>query len=469
MAGSLTEMTLPVAAAARLAHLLVVDDDASVRHHLGFNLGKIGYEVSSASTGEEALEAIAHRSADLVLLDLELAGMSGIETLRRLRLARPETRVIVLTGQASVERAVEAMRGGAHDFLVKPLDAERVEFAVRNALEIGSLTREVAHLRRELSGRHSFGEIVGADGGLRVTIRLLEKVLPTDLTVLLTGESGTGKELLARAIHHEGPRKQGPFVAINCAALPEHLLESELFGDEHGAMASPFKGKQGRFEQADGGTLFLDEIGEISPAVQAKLLRVLQERAVTRVGGSESRSVDVRILCATHRDLVQAVQSGSFREDLYYRITVFPIAIPPLRERVEDIAPLARKILRQASPEKAVGIHPSAMALLESYRWPGNVRELQNVLRRAVVLSSGETLRPEHLPANLFANAANSSPGSANSFEVGGRLMTLDELERAHILRALEVCKGNLSLVARSLEIGRTTLYRKLERYGVNP
>ncbi|MFN7965309.1 MAG: sigma-54 dependent transcriptional regulator [Acidobacteriota bacterium] len=471
MGGSLSEMTLPVATGNRTANVLVVDDDASVRRLLSFNLSQMGYQVTTVESGEEALTRIAEHAPDLILLDVMLPGIDGLETLRRLRAAHPDLPVVVLAGNNNVETAVEAMKLTANDFITKPVDIERLQVAVRNGLEFGSLSREIAQLRRELSGRYSFTEIVGAETGLRDTLHMLEKVLPTDLTVLLTGESGTGKELFARAIHYEGPRKVSPFVTINCAALPESLLENELFGYERGALGGAGKTRAGKFEQADGGTLFLDEIGAVSPALQAKLLRALQDRVVTRVGGSEAVPVDVRVICATNRDLSRMVEQGLFREDLYYRISIFPIAIPALRQRPEDIPLLVKQIIRESRLERSVSVHPIAMSMLEAYRWPGNVRELQNAVRRALVLSGGETIRPEHLPPNVQNGSQSESArsGGVSANDSGAPMVTLDEMERQHIMRALETCHGNLSLVSRTLDIGRTTLYRKLQRYGVQP
>jgi DNA-binding NtrC family response regulator len=379
----------------------------------------------------------------------------------------------VLTAHGSVENAVEAMKLGAFDFLAKPIEMERLAIAVGHAVELGRLSRTVSDLRQRLSSRRAFDQIIGADGALRETVLLVEKVTPTDLTVLLQGESGTGKELFARAIHDEGPRRDKPFVAINGAALTETLLESELFGHERGAFTGADRLRRGKFELADGGTLFLDEIGEISPALQVKLLRALQERVVTRVGGAEAIPVDVRIIAATNRELVELVREGRFREDLYYRLSVFPVTIPPLRERRSDIAPLARHVLQEIRPERPPAVQPAVMERLEGYAWPGNVRELQNALRRAVVLAGEEPIRLEHLPAALLGTAgrgsgeAPESDGAREHESVGPHgLATLDEVERRHIRRVIAACDGNLSQAARALGIGRTTLYRKLEQYG---
>lgn len=458
------------------ARVLVVDDEPVTCRLLAFNLGKEGYLVETAGTGEDALQMMEENLPDLTLLDLMLPGIDGIETLRRLRRFAPELPVIVLTAHGSVENAVAAMKLGAQDFLTKPFQPERLAVAVRNALKLGNLSREVNELRQQLSSRYSFDEIIGADGGLRGAVRLLEKVIPSDLTVLLQGESGTGKELFARAIHFEGPRKEAPFIAINCAAVPETLLESELFGHAKGAFTGAIRAHPGKFEEADGGTLFLDEIGEMSPALQVKLLRALQERTVTRLGSSQSVSVDVRVICATNRDLQDLIREGQFREDLYYRVSVFPLNLPPLRQRREDIPITVRHFLRDKNTGKPVPIHPAAMEMLEAYHWPGNVRELHNVLRRAMVLAGDETIRVEHLPAHVqaaFSDRLAPMPPHASQMpflgrpDAEGRMLTLDEIERIHINEAIQHYHGNLSQVARALAIGRTTLYRKLQRFGL--
>ncbi len=458
--------------------ILVVDDEPSMRRLLSYQLARAGYQVATAETGEEALEAIAGAVPDMMLLDLMLPGIDGLEVLRRARQRHPDLPVVVITAHGSIDTAVEAMKLGASDFLGKPFELERLAIAVRNALSIGRLSRQVQHLENELRTRYRFAEIVGADGGLAPTVRMIEKVIPTDLTVLLLGESGTGKELFARAIHHEGPRGRGPFIAINCAALPESLRESELFGHEKGAFTGAISARPGKFELAHGGTLFLDEVAELSRPVQAKLLRAVQEHAIGRVGGTDTIPIDVRIICATNVDLAAEVRAGRFREDLFYRLSVFPITIPPLRERREDIAVLAKHVLAEGRSGQAQPVNPAAMSMLEAYTWPGNVRELQNVLRRARVLAGDGPVRPEHLPANVqaaFGDTLSVFPGepplrlsTRPPAHDESKVPTLEEVERAHILRAVESCRGNLSLAARVLDIGRTTLYRKLQRYGVH-
>ncbi|UCF67861.1 MAG: sigma-54-dependent Fis family transcriptional regulator [Acidobacteriota bacterium] len=468
------------AASGSRPRILVVDDEPAVVRWVELVLGKEGYETESLTGGEAALRRLEADEPDLMLLVIKMPGMSGLEVLDQLRQRHPQLPVIILTGQGTVEKAVSAMKLGARDFLTKPFETERLSIAVRNALELTDLSRRVKELKLQLFSEAGLDQIVGLRCGLRATYSLIEKVIPTDLTVLLQGESGTGKDLFARLIHDEGPRAAAPFVAINCAALPETLLESELFGYEKGAFTGADHARVGKFEAAHGGTLFLDEISEMSAAVQAKLLRTLQEHTVTRLGSTRSRPVDVRVLCATNRNLEQQVESGQFREDLFYRLAVFPVTIPPLRERRDDIPALADHILRSTGDGRARAVHPESMRMLESYHWPGNVRELQNVLCRAVVLAGSGPIEPTHLPSAVRRAVSDAPvPPSAlargvpyeprPSGESTDRLATLSEMERVHILRCLEACRGNLSQTARTLAIGRTTLYRKLQRYGLQP
>ncbi len=450
------------------ARILVVDDEPSICRLLAHNLGRAGYEVVTAGSGGEAIDTIESSSVDLVLLDLKLPDIAGLEVLRHLRRIDADLPVIVLTAHGSVDIAVEAMKLGAQDFLAKPFEMERLEIVLRNGLEIRNLAREVRQLRRRLSASERFAEIIGAEGGLRECLALVEKVLPSDLTVLLTGPSGTGKDLFARVIHGEGSRSGGPFLPVNCAALPEGLLESELFGHEKGAFTGATSRRPGKLEQADGGTLFLDEIGDMAPAVQAKLLRVLQDRIVFRLGGNAPVKVDVRVICATNQNLERAVAEGRFREDLYYRLAVFPIHIPPLRERKEDIPALVEHFIARAGRSSPKNISAAALECLESHDWPGNVRELQNVIRRALVLAGEGTILPEHLPPQIGAGDTVAGGRSSLPPALGERdIAPLEEVERQHVRRAVEVCRGNLSRAARQLGIGRTTLYRKLRRFGL--
>ena len=443
--------------------ILVVDDEASLRRLLSFTLARRGFRVALAETGEQAVEMIELDPPDICLLDVMLPGIDGLEVLRRARRLVPDLPVIMMTAFGTVERAVEAMKLGAHDFIAKPFDMDRLDIAVKNALSMGRLSRQVRRLTDELRARAGFRGIVGADAGLAPTVELVRKAVPTDLTVLLLGESGVGKEVFARAIHDESPRAGGPFVAINCAALPEALLESELFGHERGAFTGADRRRVGRFEAADGGTLFLDEVAETSPAMQAKLLRALQERRAAPLGGSEARPFDVRVVCASNRDLQGLVREGLFREDLYFRLAAFPVTIPPLRERRGDVALLARHILGEGGP----ALDAAALERLERHDWPGNVRELQNALRRAAALCGEGPIRAEHLPPGLGERAGASARRAGEAAQDAAEIETLEEVERRHVLRAVELCAGNLAEAARRLGVGRSTLYRKLESWGV--
>ena len=443
--------------------ILVVDDEPSLRRLLSFTLARRGFRVALAETGEQAVEMIELDPPDICLLDVMLPGIDGLEVLRRARRLVPDLPVIMMTAFGTVERAVEAMKLGAHDFIAKPFDMDRLSIAVKNALSMGRLSRQVRRLTDELRARAGFRGIVGADAGLAPTVELVRKGVPTALTVLLLGESGVGKELFARAIHDESPRAGGPFVAINCAALPEALLESELFGHERGAFTGADRRRVGRFEAADGGTLFLDEVAETSPAVQAKLLRALQERRATPLGGCEGRPFDVRVVCASNRDLQGLVREGLFREDLYFRLAAFPVTIPPLRERRGDVALLARHILGEGGP----ALDAAALERLERHDWPGNVRELQNALRRAAALCGEGPIRAEHLPPGLGERAGASARRAGEAAQDAAEIETLEEVERRHVLRAVELCAGNLAEAARRLGVGRSTLYRKLESWGV--
>ena len=443
--------------------ILVVDDEPSLRRLLSFTLARRGFRVALAETGEQAVEMIELDPPDICLLDVMLPGIDGLEVLRRARRLVPDLPVIMMTAFGTVERAVEAMKLGAHDFIAKPFDMDRLDIAVKNALSMGRLSRQVRRLTDELRARAGFRGIVGADAGLAPTVELVRKAVPTDLTVLLLGESGVGKEVFARAIHDESPRAGGPFVAINCAALPEALLESELFGHERGAFTGADRRRAGRFEAADGGTLFLDEVAETSPAMQAKLLRALQERRAAPLGGSEARPFDVRVVCASNRDLQGLVREGLFREDLYFRLAAFPVTIPPLRERRGDVALLARHILGEGGP----ALDAAALERLERHDWPGNVRELQNALRRAAALCGEGPIRAEHLPPGLGERAGASARRAGEAAQDAAEIETLEEVERRHVLRAVELCAGNLAEAARRLGVGRSTLYRKLESWGV--
>ncbi|HEY0093469.1 MAG TPA: sigma-54 dependent transcriptional regulator, partial [Archangium sp.] len=381
--------------------ILVVDDEANARRAIATILGEEGYEVAEAANGEEALARLAEFSPAVVLTDVRMPKMDGLTFLQKAREQGADATFIVMTAFASVETAVEAMRAGAENYLVKPLDANAVLVVLGKALEKRALKRETENLREQVRQRARFHNIIGDSSQLQAVYDMVKRAATTKATVLILGESGTGKELIAQAIHHESQRRDKPFVKVHCAALSEGLLESELFGHEKGAFTGAVGRKEGRFELADGGTLFLDEIGEISPSVQVKLLRVLQQREFERVGGTQTLKVDVRIVAATNRDLVKMVAEGKFREDLYYRIKVVELVLPPLRERGgEDIERLTRHFIAASAKRHRLPmprLSPSALERLKRYRWPGNVRELENCIESAVVLSEGEILE-EHLP-----------------------------------------------------------------------
>jgi len=441
------------------ARILVVDDDPHIALALRERLEARGHAVSTAATGAAALRSILSESPDLVLLDLQLPEGDGFDVLGRIREAGVETTVVVITAHGTVERAVRAMKEGAYDFLQKPFEPSLVEEAVRRALERVSL------LRRDRSARTlEEPEPIAEDAASRRVLDLARRAASSDATVLLLGESGTGKEVLARFVHRSSGRAEGPFVPLSCAALSESLLESELFGHEKGAFTGAAERRRGRVELAHGGTLFLDEIGEVSAAFQAKLLRVLEERTFERVGGSQPIRVDLRLLAATNRDLKAALAAGRFREDLYYRLNVVRIEVPPLRDRPADVLPLARGYLersRRKAGRPPMTLSEDAAALLRSYRWPGNVRELVNAVERAVVLSGDAEISPEDLPEEIL--------GAAVVERAGGYHSEVQSFKRRLLREALERHGGNQTKAAEALGLQRTYLARLLKRLSPPP
>jgi len=440
-------------------HLLIVDDEAIVRDSLSKWFHEEGYEVGSAESAAEALTRLAERRWDLALVDIKMPGTDGIELQRRMQEIDPEMAVIIMTGYASVETAVQALKNGAYDYVTKPFDPDDIAHTVSNALAHQRARQENVRLRETVAEVARPTELIGKSAAMQRVFEAIETVGPTDATVLVTGDSGTGKELVARAIHAASPRRFHPLVVIHCGALTETLLESELFGHEKGAFTGAQYRKKGKFEIAEGGTVFLDEIGDISLKTQTDLLRVLQEREITRVGGTQPIRVDFRCVAATNKDLEKLIAEGTFRPDLFYRLNVFRIDIPPLRERREDVPPLVDHFVRkfsQAMAKRIVRVAPEAMALLQSCDWPGNVRELENAVERAMVVANpaGEApeLRPEDFTLKLDRSGASSR--------------TLEDAERTHILRVLEECGGNQTRAAEALDIDRVTLYNKLKRYG---
>ena len=444
--------------------VLVVEDEEKLRRVVELQLKTAGFEVEQAGTAEEALK-LADR-ADVIVTDLRLPGISGLELLASLRRQDSHTPVIVMTAFGTIETAVDAMKAGAVDFLPKPFSLDHLMTVVNKALELRTLRDENRELRAELGQRYEFDNMVGRSDAMREIFGTVERVAPTRATVLLCGESGVGKDLIARAIHHHSPRDGRPFVKINCTTLPENLMESELFGYEKGAFTGANTTKPGKFEQADTGTVFLDEIGDVPASVQVKLLRILQEREFERLGSNKTRHIDVRVLAATNVDLRAALEQGTFREDLYYRLNVLPINIPPLRERKEDIPFLADhfvKKLRKDLGTPVQSISEAAIQRLREYHWPGNVRELENVMERSMVLAAGSVLEAADIKLDLAAKPRLA--GFADGFLPEG--MTLDEYERSIIREALHRADGSKSQAARLLGLTRNALRYRLSQMGI--
>ncbi len=437
--------------------ILVVDDEPIVLQSLGDWFRQDGYAVDCAANAKEALRLAAERTHDIALLDIKMPGIDGLELQERLAKDCPDLTIIVMTAYASVESAVRALKAGAYDYITKPFDPDELSHLVRRAAEHRSLRSENARLKEQLASVAGPTPIVGVSAAMRHVQGLIDAVAGTDATVLVRGESGTGKELVARAVHARSPRRFGPLVVVNCGALPEGVLESELFGHEKGAFTGAQFRHKGKFEMADGGTVFLDEIGTVTPRVQVELLRVLEEKKVTRLGGTTSVRTDFRVIAATNLDLEAAVREGRFRDDLYWRLNVFAIDLPPLRDRPEDIPVLADHFLERfalAMNRPPLKLSPEAVEALRSYTWPGNVRELQNAIERAVVLGKPPTLEVSDLPLRLSASPSRPGP------------LSLEEVEKGHIRRVLDGCDWNISQAAKTLGIDRGTLYAKIRRFG---
>ncbi|HEX7119322.1 MAG TPA: sigma-54 dependent transcriptional regulator [Longimicrobiales bacterium] len=449
-----------------MARILIVDDEDGIRKVLRQLLEYEGHEVRAAAGGGEAIGAFEEFEPDLTFLDVKMARMDGLEVLARLRARDPDALIVMISGHGTIETAVEATRRGAYDFLEKPLDTDRILVTLRNALQQRGLAQENARLRGEVESRY---EIVGSSFAIRALLDRIEKVAPTDARVLITGENGTGKELVARAIHRLSTRADAPFVEVNCAAIPAELIESELFGHVKGSFTGAFADRSGKFEQADGGTLFLDEIGDMSPAAQAKVLRALQEGVITRVGGERPIRVDARVVAATNKELKQEIERGRFREDLYFRLNVVPIHVPPLRERREDIPMLVRHFVqtaveRQRLPDRT--FTEDAVGRLSAADWPGNVRELRNTVERLLILARGSEITAADVDRMVGAPPDGGGlPGEllqAPTFAV-----FKERAERAFILAKLRENDWNVSETARSIEMPRSNLYKKIERYGL--
>jgi two-component system, NtrC family, response regulator HydG len=465
-----------------MATILIIDDNETIREGLSHVVRKMGHSSITASSGKEGLERVKQHRPDFVITDLKMEGMDGVEVLRGVRELDPDCPAMIITAFGTVETAVQAMKLGAFDFLIKPFAPEVVRLKVERALELRAARRIKGRLEAEnayLRGQEweKFGELVGSTDAMKKVFAIIERVAPTDTSVAIYGESGTGKELVARAVHARSRRgiAGGPFIKVNCGALAETLLESELFGHEKGAFTGAIKRKLGRFELADGGTLFLDEIGDITPAMQTKLLRVLQEREFERVGGEQSLKVDVRVISATNKDLGREVAEGRFREDLFYRLQVVPIMLPPLRERKDDLSPLVQHFIAKLAPRtnpQVRSISDAALGRLYAYRWQGNVRELGNVIEQALVFTDGPEITPEALPEALRMSEGARLP-AADSAELpvpSGQMALpdlLDDLEKQLILKAYTQAKGVKTETARLLGIKTSALYYKLEKYGI--
>ncbi|MCX7825499.1 MAG: sigma-54 dependent transcriptional regulator [Verrucomicrobiae bacterium] len=448
--------------------VLIADDEKHTREGLRRALEK-DYAVTLAEDGAKAMQLLESECFDLLLADLRMPGADGLQLVQRAQsLARPPVS-IVMTAYGTVENAVEAMRRGAYDYLTKPIDLDRLELVLRRALKSRQSEAEVFRLRQQLDARYGLQNIIGQSAPMIEVLDTVRQVAPSRASVLIQGESGTGKEVVARAIHQLSPRRNGPFVAVHCAALSLSLLESELFGHEKGAFTGAVERRIGRFEEADGGTVFLDEIGEIDPSVQVKILRVLGERQFERVGGNKTLTVDVRLVAATNRNLEELVKAGKFRDDLFYRLQVVTITLPPLRERGDDVVLLANAFLREFSREnnKAITeITPEAMSALQLYSWPGNVRELRTAIERAVVLARGEKITLRDLPPAVRATVETArEQGAVSPDQLVKSAMTMREAERLMIIHALKATDGNRSLAAKQLGISRRTLHRKIAEY----
>ncbi|MBI2569179.1 MAG: sigma-54-dependent Fis family transcriptional regulator [Candidatus Schekmanbacteria bacterium] len=465
-----------------MSSILVVDDDRGIRRGIGLALRGKGYEVTEAPDGAKAEELLLKRPFDLVITDLEMPGLNGIELLKKIREVAPDTLALVVSGYGTIEKAVEAMRVGAQDFITKgdSFSIDELEVKVARLLEQRALTEENRRLaaenktlRREIEHRFSFDTIIGTSPALEAVFRRMEKVVEDgQVTVLIRGDSGTGKELVARAIHYNGPRKDRPFIAINCAAIPDTLLESELFGYEKGSFTDAYRRKIGKFEAAGSGTVFLDEIGDLSPKLQVKLLRVLQERRFERIGSTTSVAVEARVITATNRDLEAAIRDGSFRQDLYYRLNVVPIYLPALRERRTDIPMLVDHFLKKFNNDKGKNLRfaPEALDQLVRYDWPGNVRELENLLEQLIILTSTGVIEVHHLPPHIKGESRDFviNLPDGNLDMKAARQVLLESFEKRFIAEALDRNSGNVTQTAKEIGESREGLHRKIKRYGIS-
>ena len=448
--------------------ILVVDDDTSLRRVVEYNLQEAGYQVLSAACGEEGLQLFVDEAPALVITDMKMPGMDGMQLLRAIRERSRDALVVMVTAFGAVDVAVEAMKAGAYDYITKPFNRDELRLTVAKALQLKGLAAENRRLKDELSDKADYRTIVGSSNIMERVFETVRKVADTEASVLITGESGTGKELVARSIHNCSSRREAPFIAINCSAIPRDLLESELFGHVRGAFTGAIRDKTGRFQLAEGGTLFLDEIGELPLELQPKLLRALQEKVVEPVGGTKSYRLDVRVVAATNLDMEIALSASAFREDLYYRLAVIPIHLPPLRERPEDIALLLHYFCGKHGAAM-VKFDDGALAVLNSYRWPGNVRELENLVERLLIMRSGDTITCDDLPDKMLAGdkVRAALPGSGNIINLPDEGYSLEQLEREVVVEALERNDWNQTSAAKFLQIPRHTLIYRMEKYDI--
>ncbi len=450
--------------------IFIVDDEQAISKLLSYwAKDKWKYQVETFANAEDALRNL-NKKPDVILLDIMLPGMDGIETLKRIKHLDENLPVIMLSAQGSIEVAVEALRYGAFDYFTKPIDQQKLELAIKNSIKNFDLTRELQSLKENVKKEYSFDSIISSDGKMQDVFKLVTKVLHNDITVLIYGESGTGKELIARAIHYNGQRKDKPFVVVNCASIPRELLESELFGHERGSFTGAHQRKLGKFEYAKGGTIFLDEVGELEMLLQAKLLRVIQQKEFERVGGTELIKTDVRIISATNRDLKKAVENKEFREDLYYRLNSFPISIPPLRHRKSDILILSEYFIKKFSAklQKDIkGFSKRALKLIYEYNWPGNVREMENTIERCLIITDRDVVDVEDLPAHLRTGESSSGVEYTGPLFSDETVIPFEKLKEESIRHALNITNGNIVEAAKRLQLGRATIYRLMDKYKI--
>ena len=448
----------------------LVDDEQAISKLLSYWLKeKWGYDIEVFGNGEEALKKL-YQKPDLVLLDIMLPGMDGLEILKKIKQVDENLPVIMLSAQGKIEVALESLKYGAYDYFPKPIDLQKLEPAVKNAIKGYDLTKELESLRENIKKEYSFSNIVSADSRMQDVFKLVTKVLNNDITVLIYGESGTGKELIARAIHYNGNRKDNPFIVVNCASIPRELLESELFGHEKGSFTGAHQRKLGKFEVANGGTIFLDEVGELEMLLQAKLLRVIQEKAFDRVGGTELIKTDVRIISATNRDLKEAVDKKEFREDLFYRLNSFPIYIPPLRHRKGDVIVLAQHFLESLNKKlnkEIKGFSKKALKLIYDYPWPGNIREMENTIERCMIIAERDVIDVDDLPTHIKTSDSVITSDFTGNIFTDDTIIPFEKLKEESIRHALKVTKGNIVEAAKKLHLGRATIYRLMERYNI--